>query len=119
MRRGEIHLQHHLQIDVPVGRLALFHAYRIVPRHPFFPRFIAFGRFADTSDVWRKKSNAVETSRGESATFGLLELQGGGIMRHACAVIYVIAVKCEVPVADFNIRGRGSKSEERSRPYRS
>lgn len=88
MRRGEIHLQHHLQIDVPVGRLALFHAYRIVLRHPFFPRFIAFGRFADTSDVWRKKkSDAAETSRGESATLGFLELQGG-IMRHARAVTY-------------------------------
>ena len=50
-------------------------------------------------------------------TLGLLELQGGGIMRHACAVIYVIAIKCEVPVANFNIRERESKSEERSRTH--
>ena len=51
-------------------------------------------------------------------TLGLLELQGGGIMRHAGgAVIYVIAIKCEVPVANFNIRERESKSEERSRTH--
>lgn len=75
MRRGELHLQLHLQIDVPVGRLALFHAYRIVPRHPFFPRFIAFGRFADTSDVRRKKRvTPPKLHRGESATLGRLKL---------------------------------------------
>lgn len=45
-----------------------------------------------------KKRYAAETSRGESATLGLLELRDGGIMRHACDAIYVIAVKCEVPV---------------------
>ena len=60
-----------------------------------------------------KKNNAVETPW--RVTLGLLELQGGGIMRHAGGA--VIAVKCEVPVANFNIRERESKSEERSRTH--